>query len=341
MRQIYEYHPLIGFRFIPETKARIPHEGGGYLVRTNQSGFRSDHLFEKRRRSGMRRILLFGDSFTAGDGVSNGQRYGDYLEKFVPNLEVFNFGLPGTGLDQHYLIYQQYAQSIDHDLLVIAVYIENIRRVGSRYRYFANDVGEHVLYQKPYYALREGRLELLGVPPSKLPIDPNALSEEERRWICMRERFPKLKRLFVRLRQHRLFDDLIVKSGVKDKVLALLGYKPVIEYENPRNAAWLVMQALIAKWITGHPKLVALMPIPIHQYVYGVSNPRSYQMRLRSATERAGGIFIDPLPSRVQYTLEERKTFYFPVDGHMTKAGHEALAKAIAPTISSLLMDSK
>src|SRR3954462_14588259 len=139
MRQIYEYHPVIGFRFIPQTKARLPHEGGGYLIRTNECGFRCDHPFRRERTPGKHRILLFDDSFTAGEGVSNGQRYGDHLERLLPNLEVYNFGLPATGLDQHYLIYQEYAQHIVHDLLIIAVFVENVRRVGSRYRYFLNE----------------------------------------------------------------------------------------------------------------------------------------------------------------------------------------------------------
>ena len=95
-RQVYEYHPVIGFRFIPDLKVRIPHEGGGYRVRTNDTGFRSDRPFCKDKTASGRRILLFGDSFTAGEGVSNGQRYGDFLEKIIhrrlsQKLSVFCF----------------------------------------------------------------------------------------------------------------------------------------------------------------------------------------------------------------------------------------------------------
>ena len=44
------------------------------------------------------RVLVFGDSFTAGDGVSNGSRYSDVLETLLPPpTEVHNFGLPGSG----------------------------------------------------------------------------------------------------------------------------------------------------------------------------------------------------------------------------------------------------
>lgn len=338
MRQTYEYHPVIGFRFVPDLKARIQHEGGGYLVRTNSTGFRSDRAFERRNAAGARRILLFGDSFTAGEGVSNGQRYGDHLEKLVPNLEVYNYGLPATGLDQHYLIYREYASEVEHDLLVIAVFVENVHRVGSRYRYFIDDKGDNVLYAKPYYTLQGGELELRGVPPPKRPVDPHALAEEEKKYIfALGGRFPRLKRLLQQLRQHRHFENMVVRSGLMDFAMAMLRYQPIKEYGDPGNAAWLVMQALIAKWIAGHPKPVVLMPIPLHHYVYGISSARPYQMRLRSATEAAGGVFLDPLPALMQPPIEERKTYYFPNDHHLSKAGHDALAKAIAPSISALL----
>ena len=91
-----EYHPVVGLRFIPGLRIRVDHEGGGYLVRTNAAGFRSEREFEPARTDGRTRILLFGDSFTAGDGVSNVHRFGDVLETLVPDVEVYNFGLPGT-----------------------------------------------------------------------------------------------------------------------------------------------------------------------------------------------------------------------------------------------------
>ena len=43
-RQLFEYHPAFGFRFIPNLKARVEHEAGGYLVRSNKSGFRCERF---------------------------------------------------------------------------------------------------------------------------------------------------------------------------------------------------------------------------------------------------------------------------------------------------------
>jgi hypothetical protein len=143
------------------------------------------------------------------------------------------------------------------------------------------------------------------------------------------------------VKKHHWVDEMVVKSGLKDKALTALGYQPVNEYADPQNAAWLVMQELIKTWIGEHRKPVLLMPIPLHQYVYQISNPRHYQNRLRSATEAAGGKYFDPLPGLINYSQALRRSFYFPIDGHLTKPGHEALANVMAPHISKLLSDSR
>lgn len=337
MRQLYEYHPRIGFRFVPGLKARVPHEGGGYLVRTNETGFRSDRPFVAAKSSGKRRVLLFGDSFTAGEGVSNGQRYGDFCEKLAPGLEVYNYGLPATGPDQHYLIYQEYARDIEHDLLVIGIFVENIRRVGSRYRYFMNDKGELALYAKPYYTLEAGVLQLHGVPPPKRPVDAAALAAEERGFVLQHSRYPRLKAAYERLRRHPRFEQLVVRSGIKERALRWMRYQPIPEYDDPAHPSWTVMQAVLQAWIRQSPRPAVVMPIPLHHYVLGLASPDSYQERLRTAAKAAGGIYFDPLPALLSLPLEKRRALYFPHDGHLTRAGHEALAEALAPFLAKQL----
>src|SRR5207253_7860129 len=111
--QLFQHHPIIGYTFIPNLKIRVESEGGGHLVGTNAAGFRSEHEFAKTKSGGKFRILLFGDSFTAGDGVSNKKRYGDVLENLISGIEIYNFGLPGTGTDQHYLVWREIAKEYD------------------------------------------------------------------------------------------------------------------------------------------------------------------------------------------------------------------------------------
>ena len=182
--QIFQYHPIIGYLFIPDLKIRLEHEGGGYLIRTNNVGFRCEHDFHNKKQTDKFRILLFGDSFTAGDAVSNKKRFGDVLETLFPNVEVYNFGLPGTGTDQHYLVYKEIAKNFEHDLVIIAAQVENIRRVAAHHRLSQTAEGENVLLAKPYFELNQtGDLELKNIPVPKEPLKPEDLPEEERNFV--------------------------------------------------------------------------------------------------------------------------------------------------------------
>ena len=102
-----------------------PFDQGGYFIKTNSQGFRSDKEFSKKKSG--RRILFFGDSNTAADGVCNQDRYSDLIGKYF-KAEVFNFAISGTGTDQQYLTWEKYAKEVEADLIVIGVLVENIER---------------------------------------------------------------------------------------------------------------------------------------------------------------------------------------------------------------------
>ena len=143
-KQLHQYHPLIGYTFIPGVKARVQHESGGYLVKVNNLGFRCNRDISEKKDPDKFRILVFGDSYTAGDGVSNGKRYSDLLESMIPNSEVYIFGLSGTGTDQQYLIFKEFAKAIEYDLVIIGVMVENINRIITRYRPYKSENGNIV-----------------------------------------------------------------------------------------------------------------------------------------------------------------------------------------------------
>lgn len=332
-----EYHPVIGFRFISNLKARIPHEGGGFLIQTNNEGFRCRHNFAKEKKPGIRRVLVFGNSYTAGDGVSNAQRYSDYLEKIIPNLEVYNFGMPATGTGQHYLIYKEFASKIEHDLIVIAVFVENIRRVISRFRYYYNEKHELVLYAKPYYSLKDGELIINNVPPPKKPFLKSNLPPEEIGYIYTATRFPKLKKLMKKFETSPVLKKWFITSGFRDRILKLIHYRPITEYNSPKNPAWLLMRALLEDWICNHNGPVILVPIPLHHHVLKLSDPSSYNARLNEVSSASDCIFHDPLPDLLKYSLRERRCFYYEQDGHLTQKGHIAFARSLASILERVL----
>lgn len=322
-RQTLEYHPVIGYRYIPGIKARIETPEGGYLIQVNDSGFRCTHNFEKKIKPGVRRILLFGDSFTAGDGVSNDKRYGDILEKEIRDLEVYNFGLPATGTDQQYLVYKEFASEIEHDLLIIAVFLENIRRVVSHYRNFKNEKGETACYAKPYFVFEHGQLLLKNVPSPRQPIDTSTLPDSE-------------KEKVYRSTPHPTIGKLASKFGLKDLIQKKIRYQPLPEYNSPDNPAWIILRAILEEWIDNHSTPVLLMVIPQDQFIRGLADPSSYQERFRELASRSKFVFHDPLPDLLNYPMDERGKFRLQ-DFHYSSSGHTALATSLVPIVSSIL----
>lgn len=319
-RQLFEYHPSIGYRFIPGLKARIPHEGGGYLVRVNQMGFRSDCEFAAEKSPNTKRILLFGDSYTAGEGVDNAQRYSDRLAKWIPNLEVYNFGLPGTGTDQQFLTYQEYAQRIDHDLLILAVLVENIRRNIAHYRIYQDEEGKEVCFAKPYFEMAEGKLVLKNAPPARQPIQERDLPQAEKGFVERGGRLHWLR-------------NTIRKMGLKEAAQKITRYQPFPEYDRTDAYPWQLMKAILKEWVFHHPKLVLLLPIPFYSYIEGTSNPTNMQKRFQELADELSCSLFDPLPDLKNYPLSQRRQFRFKQDIHLSPLGHEAIAKALAPVI--------
>lgn len=323
MRQFLEYDPVIGYRYIPGLKARIPHESGGYLIRTNEAGFRSQTEFTPGRTQGKRRILLFGDSYTAGDGVSNEKRYSDLLERRIPNLEVYNYALPGTGTDQQYLTCRTYAAGVEHDVIMIVVMVENIRRIVARYRYYQNEKGELVCYAKPYFELLGGELVLRHVPPPKQPIQHDQIPPEDRRAVDRTGRFPRIREFLIRAKLERLAHTLV-------------RFTPYPEYNSARHPAWQLMEAILLKWTREQSRPVLLVPLPMYYFIEELSGA-NYQKRFLEVSVKSKSAYCDPLPGLTRFSREERRGFRFARDVHPSPAGHAAIAQVLEPAVRAVL----
>jgi lysophospholipase L1-like esterase len=329
MRQVYEYHPVVGYRYIPNLRVRIPHEGGGYLMQVNGQGFRSDKEFVQARTPGHRRVLVFGDSFTAGDAVPNCQRYTELLEKYLSinsncPVEIFNFGLSSTGTDQQYLVWREFAQGIEHDLVVIAVFVENIRRVNARFRPHHDEHGRERIYAKPYFRLEGGELQLYQVPPRREPYDEAELSPEQCAAVDQGGRFPTLRKVATAL-------------GVREVVQKLTQYQPVPHYDSPTGPAWLLMRAILAQWIGAIDKPVMLMPIPLPQHLDQTCSAEACQARFAELAADLGCVLHDPLPDLLRIAPAERRRLRWEKDIHFTPAGHEVLARSMEPVLGRML----
>ena len=161
-RMVIQRDPDVGHRFTSSIRARIPSEDGGYFVVTNSLGFRSDHEFDKAKADHPR-ILMFGDSYTAGDCVSNADRYSDQLARML-GVEVQNYGVSGTGTDHHLLIQRKFAREVAADLVMICVQIDSFHRIQVPFWPCFDRVAHRtVLVPKPYFEWENGELVLRPV----------------------------------------------------------------------------------------------------------------------------------------------------------------------------------
>jgi len=313
-RQILTHHPVVGWLYVPGLRARIPHEAGAYWVNTNDTGFRSEHEFSKSRSAGLGRLAVLGDSMTAGDGVSNGQRYTDRLHHLLADTEVYNFAVSGTGTGQQLLIHEDIAVDFDADAFLFAPALLNIERNGSGEAPFLDRAsGEVRFYQRPYFALAGNGLERHNIPVPKgfRPAPPSGGAPARKpNWIS---------------------------NTLKPAVRGLLGRHPFAQYLSGQDDAWRLMAAILDAFIDSvNGKPVILAPLPSWHYIELGLRP-VYLGRFREIADRHDNVtLIDVLPGFRALSGASRRACRFETDLHFTPLGHEVVAEQLAAAMPAL-----
>jgi len=332
-RQVIQYHPELGHLYVPGLCARIPHENGGYFVRTNALGFRSDAEFEKAR--GARpRILFFGDSFTAGDGVDNAERFTERVGEAL-DAEVYNFGLSGSGTDQQLLIYERFARDIACDLVVLCVQVENIERIQARYRESVDRSSrKRVLVAKPYFTLEHGKLQRHHDPVPRER--PEAGGAEGRH---ATSNFPEPLRRFqkqydqhIKVARPELHQALIETRGRLRRLgLKATGRQPYPDYASADSAGWRLMQAIVERFKAARADVpVLIVPLPTPEYLDGAEPV--FQRRFEALADPRTSVLDVTGPLRA-LAEPERKRLSFPNDVHYSPLGHRHLGRLLAADI--------
>jgi carbamoyltransferase len=331
---VIRYDSEIGHRYVPEINARIPNELGGYYVRTNADGFRSDVPFV-RERGDSPRIVFLGDSVTAGDGVSNHERFSDLVGQAF-GAEVYNYGLSGSGTDQQLLIYERYAREVEADLIVLCVFIENIERIKASHREtILGSSGDRVMVPKPYFELDEnGELDLHHVP---VPLERPVASVERGAARGATSSFPQ--RILWRMRQNERLNRmrwLGPRFGdVRNRVLRLVDYQPYPDYLDPGSQGWQLMQAILERFVeVAQPTPVLIVPLPSEAFHRSVPLRPRFQERFESLADPENGVHVMDLTTPLADLAEEKRNrLDFDQDWHPSPFGHTVMAEQIAAAI--------
>src|SRR5262249_2909662 len=113
-----EYHPARGWALRPDVRSLVAFDNGA-TVSSNAQGIRGRREYADQRPPGVTRVLVFGDSLTFGDEVSDDETYAAQLERMLPATEVINLGVHGYGHDQMLLYLEEVGARYRPDLVLL------------------------------------------------------------------------------------------------------------------------------------------------------------------------------------------------------------------------------
>lgn len=314
------HHPLLGYEYIPGYRQALPQPGGGhYVLAINAAGIRASREYSVEKPAGKKRLLVFGDSFAAGQYVSNEDRFSELLERRLPEWEVINFGLEGTGTDQQLLIYQEVGSRYEHDAVLLMPFLQNIRRnlVEAR-EGFDPRTHEKKLLGKPRFELVSGKLELRGVPVPTERTTTRATNGAESNggWKAKWSRLPGM-------------------NLTKRLIYSIAPWEPFPEYRRSDTPAWLLMEAILNRFgEVAQPRPFFIVPAFYVSYVT-FRMARNYLQRFSEFAARRPNVrIIDLLPSFRALGDQAVRAFFEPEDCHYSPLGHLTVADALASALA-------
>lgn len=155
-----DYNPKRGWSLRPGLRNEIVFKDK--ILNSNSKGIREQVEYDYDKPPGKIRILIFGDSFTFGDEVSDNETYSFYLRQLLPGVEVINFGVHGYGHDQMLIYLKEEGVRYNPDIVILGFVVWDMPR----------NILEFRDYAKPSFVMLHNRLELRNpsVPPPEITL---------------------------------------------------------------------------------------------------------------------------------------------------------------------------
>ncbi len=323
------YDAVLGWSFRPNFQ--------NDLMTINAQGIRADKEFALQPE-GTFRIAVFGDSFTAGDDVSNAQTWAHHLEETLNQrlsyrVEVLNFGVSAYGADQAYLRWREYGQSFKPDMVIWGFQAENAQRNLNIFRplYPYNTPP----LSKPRFVLNDdASLSLINVPVLPPDTVADVLAQFPNHPLAPYEGFYSPEDFSPQWWNESIFAtllmDVIERKGI-------VGYSEanVFSKLSPQSEATQLMKAMVTQWSEElEAQGTAFVMVELVGYEFLLERRRTNQaMPYEFLLEEW----------RTRYTLLDGVTPLLTLDapfnatGHYTPEGYRAVGQSVAEGLLPLL----
>jgi len=253
----------------------VVHEGIEY--RTNAQGLRNREISKDKPKQ-TKRILVLGDSFIWGDGISADELITLHIENMLGGygrgIEVVNTGKGGLNTTEEFARLKKHAPMVQPDLVVLFFFTNDVLRVepkqteGSGKALSWKQRLKEVLRRNSkfmaylYYQYKNVYAGKFGVPESLLPQDYFNLDDSKPGWVAFKQAIGDIqqycnsrdiKLLFVFIPTLTSLNENYPYSELRNKVTAyvnerdipqvdlfniLAPYDPVDIWVSPENTHW-------------------------------------------------------------------------------------------------------
>lgn len=304
----------LGFRLAPGISVRMRGPEYDVEIATNSLGMRDDEPGPKSAP----RVLLLGDSFAMGYGVERGRIFADLLEAEL-GIDVVNAGTGGYEIVQQLRVLEQNASALHPDLVVYALYLGNDLAQNDEWEVRAD--GSLHNRQREYPVRQKSELKLARLVRDGLYGIRRGRSEKEGEWLPLEG--------YLGLCERTLGDEA---AGDYDEAAELLGR---LSQQAGKLGMPLLVLMLPYRSMVEPAALAGLeRRIPDLASRYDLARPA----REIGARMAARGIdHADTTPYLAAEHGRSGAALFFPIDGHLTEAGHEAVARFAGPLIRERL----
>jgi lysophospholipase L1-like esterase len=301
----HQSDPYLGWSGTPNLRLRFRRPEFDALVEHDAEGWRQPK--PPRPAVPTSRILVLGDSFTWGWGVSQGQVFTDLLQAALPaTVAVYNRGIPGIGTAQEYLLLQRELAARVYDTVVLMFCI--------------NDLSDNISTRqgrRPYFELVDGDLRPRNQPALPV-INPvgQFLREHSRAYGFVQFELELLKRRF---------------SGEPNDEREYRTAPAVDFHDVPGYAVTARLLGQMQRLARQHGARFFLVYIP-HGSEIELDIPFPYVRSIHAMVDdiaRSEGIPLLDLSPSLHQRAKARERLIYAIDGHWTPAGHRVAAAAL------------